>query len=99
MDVLKMIFENSGLQEKALGYLTNMMAEKNIDVCVIRVNTDGDIDLEMYKKGEVVITPAEQTVSTGGELVPANKPEKVVLKARKKSPKSNGKTNTKSKRK
>lgn len=57
MSIFGNIFENPALKNAAFGQLKKLIKSENLGLIVVRLNADTDeLEIDMYKPGEAVIT-------------------------------------------
>lgn len=92
MSLLESILGNSTVANLAFGQLKNLFAEKNLEFIAVKLDENGEVELELYKKGEATVVPipegltADQVIRGVAAHVPfprTTEPEKIKVGNRK----------------
>lgn len=86
MGMLDSFLGNETVQRLAFGQLKGLFAEKNLDFILVKLDAQGEIELEMYRRGEGIVVPIPEGL-TGEQVLKGvsnypfrNDPERLTLK-------------------
>lgn len=60
MSLLEGILGNETIQRMAFGQLKGLFESKQLDFILVKLDAQGEVELELYKKGEAKIIPAHE---------------------------------------